>query len=166
MPNCNNNSYSHADVVVEMINKDMHLQKKKLYRGWCETAPPFFIKRKPNQLNRVEKPPNPGPCPWGSNLAASTARVFFLSAAWNSLMMRFELRTCWEHDATGPGLANQPPDLSRYASSQYTLYYPRISTSECFIPLSSQHSLASWRNLTTIWNMKVTTIGIMSLRIS
>ena len=26
MPNCNNNSYSHADVVVEMINKDMHLQ--------------------------------------------------------------------------------------------------------------------------------------------
>ena len=30
VPNCNNNSYSHADVVVEMINKDMHLQAKHI----------------------------------------------------------------------------------------------------------------------------------------
>ena len=37
----------------------------------------FFIKRKPNWLNRVEKPPNLSPCPWGPSLAASTVRGFF-----------------------------------------------------------------------------------------
>ena len=39
------------------------MQYKKTIPGGVKRPHHFFIKRKPNRLNRVENPPNPGPCP-------------------------------------------------------------------------------------------------------
>ena len=74
----------------------------------------FFIKRKPNRLNRVENPPNPGSCPWGPSFAASTARGFFFSLS-NLKFTTDEIRTqdLLRARRYRTGLANRPPGLSQ-----------------------------------------------------
>ena len=66
----------------------------------------FFIKRKPHQLTRVEKTPEPWPMPERVKPRGEHSEGFFFTpTAGNSLLMRIELRTCW--GATLPDRASQ-----------------------------------------------------------
>ena len=96
-----------------MRKKSEEIFLKKLYPGE-ETAPPFFNKRKPHRLIRVEKTPEPWPMPERAKPRGEHSEGFFFTpTAGNSLLMRIELRTCW--GATLPDRASQPPPgLSRH----------------------------------------------------
>jgi len=88
--------FSAPDWVCLLIN---HRQFKKKTRPGGERIPPFFIKRKWLRLHpAAEKPPNPGPCPRGPSLAASTARGFFFIGQSSTFSSFTSYHICTECD--------------------------------------------------------------------
>ena len=77
-------------------------KKKKLYPGE-ETAPPFFIKRKPHQLTRIEKTPEPWPMTERAKPRGEHSEGFFYPNSQKFASDENRTQDLLGHDATGPG---------------------------------------------------------------
>ena len=108
--------------------KFIHEHEKKTLPEGVKRSHHFFIKRKPNRLNRVEKPPEPWPMPMKAKPCGEhNEGSFFSLSSLKFTSDEIRIQDLLRARRYRVGLPNRPPDLSHLSTNMIRLSLDHLS---------------------------------------